>query len=70
MKLTFKLAVRQINGTIEIAYVNELKDTAIKLGREGKYFIEISGNAGTERYDTFDKAAEELRRQNIATDAA
>ncbi len=65
MKLSLREAVRQTtDGTLEIAYINELPNTAIKLERDGQYFIEVNGNIGEERFDSPEAALQELQRQN------
>lgn len=60
MKLSLRKVVRQKDGTLEIAYVGELPNTAIKHDRDGKYFIEVNGEIGKERFDSPEAALQEL----------
>jgi hypothetical protein len=67
MKLTIINVLKQTeDGPIEIAYVKELKDTAIKHYINGKYVIEINGKQSEELYDSFEKAVEELETSPTA----
>jgi hypothetical protein len=63
MKLSLREAVRQTNGTLEIAYISELPNTAIKHDRDGQYFIEVNGEIGKERFDSPEAALQELENR-------